>query len=195
MHVNNEKVKKIAKVAFPDYSGRKFKIEPLNFPIEFSSYWDGGSRNYYVLLRLDNYEILPIENTWSNPFGRVNIPELPYGIILVEHTIFCGKDLGITIFLPKEAFQNFLPVNNDILSLTEKIILIATRSYKSSYAGVSNYRFHEAKRNFPNLTIDSWEENKLRLISKGYLNRAGAITNSGRNLVDNLDFWKLKNEK
>ena len=195
MYINNEKVKEIAKRAFPGYSGRKFKIEPLNFPIEFSSYWDGGSRNYYVLLRLDNYEILPIENTWSNPFGRVNIPELPYGIILVEHTIFCGKDLGITIFLPKEAFQNFLPVNNDILSLTEKIILIATRSYKSSYAGVSNCRFHEARKNFPSLTIDSWEENKLRLISKGYLNRAGAITNSGRNLVDNLDFWKLKNEK
>jgi len=68
------------------------------------------------------------------------------------------------------------------LSKDELIVLVATRSLKSSYAGISNYRFHSASGQL-GITLDRWNAAKESCISKGLLNKAGAITTAGKNAV------------
>ena len=40
-------VKSMARMAFPNYTGRKFKLDNSGRPVNVTSYWDGGSRDYY----------------------------------------------------------------------------------------------------------------------------------------------------
>ncbi len=68
------------------------------------------------------------------------------------------------------------------LTDNENIVLIATRMYKSSYAGIKNYRYHEANNN-TQINIDDYNEAKLSLIDKRLLNKAGAITKLGKSIV------------
>ena len=64
----------------------------------------------------------------------------------------------------------------------ERTVLIATKSLKSSYGGVSNFRFHEANRS-TGITLDRYNTAKSTLIGKKLLNAAGAVTIEGRNLA------------
>jgi hypothetical protein len=107
--------------------------------------------------------------------------ELPLGIIIVKHSIFMGKDSGITIFANESDLANMLPPKVE-LSKDEKTVLKYTASYKSSYAGIKNYRWHEANRDL-GISLEEWEEAKEKLIEKKMLNKRGAITVSGRNAV------------
>ncbi|KPL05710.1 hypothetical protein AMJ85_11125, partial [candidate division BRC1 bacterium SM23_51] len=61
------------------------------------------------------------------------------------------------------------------------------------YAGISNYRFHEAHRQ-TGITLEQWERGKRALIAKKLLNRAGAATNDGRN-VEVADLYCLAKEE
>lgn len=79
------------------------------------------------------------------------------------------------------------------LTYEEKIVLWATRSLKSSYAGISNYRFHEAQQFF-RINRHQWEQAKGDAIRKGWLNKAGAITTAGRNLAAKLDQYRIREE-
>ena len=56
----------------------------------------------------------------------------------------------------------------------------ATCSLKSSYGGVSNYRFHEARR-YTGITAERYEAAKASLIARKLLNKAGAVTVEGQN--------------
>lgn len=80
------------------------------------------------------------------------------------------------------------------LSKAELVVLVATRSLKSSYAGISNYRFHEAQRQL-GITLDQWERAKSSCISKGLLNARGAITTAGKNAVPHEKYSGLYSMK
>lgn len=188
-------LQELAKVAFPDYNGRKIKISEFNGPMDLTSYWDGGSRKEYVVMNLITKRSQPIPQGGS---GHGDVPyrisELPENIAVVEHSIFMGKDLGITFYVAKENMVKMLPGNGDELSWAEKVVLSATRSYKSSYAGVKDYRFQEALKD-TGITKVEWDEAKQSLIGKKMLNAAGAITNEGRNAIGRTELWSLKKEK
>ena len=47
----DETIRKIVQAAFPDYSGKKFKLS-TSIPSRLDSYWDGGSRDYYAFYHL-----------------------------------------------------------------------------------------------------------------------------------------------
>jgi hypothetical protein len=183
IYTNDIDVKKVALAAYPDYSGRKFKVVVETSPINVSSYWDGGSNNYFVFLRLDNLK------TWEMPGqsindvkveGAENVSLIP-GMVCVEHTYFCGKDLGITIHVHPENAPKSITEQVE-LTREEKIVLVFTRSYKNTYAGMSNYRYHEACRS-KQISLEQWETAKASLTAKGYLNKYGAITMEGKNVI------------
>ena len=184
IHTNANEVKAVAQKAYPDYKGRKFAVKVANHPIDVRSYWDGGSRNYYVFLRLDNLETMevPQQSAFDAKIDGADAVPLAPGLVCVEHSYFCGKDMGITIHVHPDNAPNLIPEKKE-LNEDEEIVLIFTRSYKSSYAGISNYRFHEAQRS-KGITLERWENAKQSLIEKKMLNKAGAITNEGRNAVD-----------
>lgn len=94
-------VQSIVKACYPEYTGRKVSIQPANrAPRELRSYWDEGSRSYYCFYNLDTREVLQVHS--NHPFFEANQPsqlrELPAHIVLVSHSIFCGKDCGITLY-------------------------------------------------------------------------------------------------
>jgi len=70
------------------------------------------------------------------------------------------------------------------LDSDEKVVLYCTRAMKSSYNGKS-------RRDYSGLTVDAWEAAKARLIGRGMLNKAGAITPAGRNAAADLKGYEL----
>jgi hypothetical protein len=194
LYTDAPEVKQIARVAFPDYNGNKFKVELFRGPMNLSSYWDGGSRDYYAIVNMSTMRSEPIPQGGS---GHGDVPyrmtTLPDSFAVVEHTFYMGKDLGITIYVNQENMSKMLPQGQEI-SWAEKVVLSATRSLKSSYGGVKDYRFQEALRN-TGITKQEWDIAKQSLIQKRMLNAAGAITNDGKNAIGRTELYSLEREK
>ena len=176
-------VKTIVAKAFPDYSGRKYRLS-TQVPLRLDSYWDGGSITYYVFYDLATKKVLNVKS--NHPFFEANSPRklsaLPLGVLLVAHSIFCGKDMGITIYANKEDITPMLPLIPE-LSNREKLLLLFTAALKNSYAGETNIRFKRAHQE-TGIPQSAWEEAKLSCISKGLLRRDGSITADGRNAIN-----------
>lgn len=87
----------IARRAFPAYRGRKFRLVVSDRPRRLLSFWDGGSRDTFIVMCNGVASTPPT----AAPFGREGAPDyIPAsGQILVEHSIFMGKDSGCTIYL------------------------------------------------------------------------------------------------
>jgi len=178
-------VDRIIKRCYPDYKGRKIVISTM-IPNQLESYWDGGSRTFYTFYELATEKLLNIGS--NHPFFEKDKPrlieKLPRGIIIVAHTIFCGKDMGITIYANKEDIVPLLPEPQE-LTENEITVLLYTRSLKSSYAGIKNYRFYEA-HNRTEITIEEWEKAKENCIRKRLLRKNGSITPKGRNAISGM---------
>ena len=191
IYVDAKEKPEIARVfsaAFPSYSGRKHKVSIEETVYVPSSYWDEGSKTSAVFIRLDSLETGALPD--NHPFfDRARVPNqlqagesLPLvpGIAMVTHSLFCGKDMGLTLHVhPQDvnplALVDATPVE---LSVNERKCLEATRGFKASYGGISNYRQHMS-----GMSSASWNEAKQSLIGKGLLDKRGAITNKGKNLL------------
>lgn len=170
------------------YSGQKFKAvvtESVTVPHQ-AGIWDGGSRDTYSFVELATGRSIPSPCQQTAPWDssrREFSMVLPEGVAMVEHSIFCGRDMGLTFYLRPENAQKLLPTPSAELTELGKLVLTATKSYKSSYAGKDRYQMkreeYGSPRPFP--TREEWEQAKTDLIIAGYLNKAGAITTKGRN--------------
>lgn len=111
LKLNKKDIAEIVAAAYPEYRGRKFS---LSFQKEYhmSDYWSEGSRTYVTAIKLENNHIQMStpDAVALNPFkDQAHITfNIPKNAALVEHTYFCGKDLGIrivvhpdTILIPK----------------------------------------------------------------------------------------------
>jgi hypothetical protein len=181
----DETIGKIVRATFPGYKGKKFKLS-TDVPGRLDSYWDGGSRDYYAFYELSTGKQFSVSS--NHPFFESHNPRkldsLPNGIVLVKHSIFCGKDVGITIYVNPEQLTPLLPPKQEV-SEHERIVLKYTSGLKSSYNGISNYRFYAAHRG-EGISLNDWDTAKQSLIQKKLLNKAGAITAAGRNALFEL---------
>jgi hypothetical protein len=172
------------------YAGKKFTAivtENVHIPAS-AGIWDGGSRTTYSLVRLsDGGSMAASENTsapWDNARQSRNIALIP-GVIVVEHRIFRGADMGLTFYVHPQDTAAMLPAPVD-LTVHERFVLEATRSYKSSYGGMDRYEMATRDAQYRNKfapTRDEWNATKEALIKRGYLNKSGAITTAGRNAI------------
>jgi len=92
-------IKQIAKATFETRS-RKFRIvERRTYQME--NYWDGGSREYAVAIDLVTGRTVDPCSDSTNPFNRKAHAgfEIPAGVGILCHSIFCGKDCGITMYV------------------------------------------------------------------------------------------------
>lgn len=104
--------KLIAKLAFPDYRGRKIFIEPQRYPLNCASYWEGGSRSYFVFVRLADKSVsqeVPAQSGFDKPVSGIKEVTIPEGFVCVEHVYFCGKDLGLRVHVNPENLAALLP--------------------------------------------------------------------------------------
>lgn len=179
------------------YNGKMFKAqvcESVTIPMT-AGLWEGGSRDTYSVVRLaDGATIEPINRNAAPWDGsrRETIIKLEPGIAVIEHSIFCGKDMGLRFYVHASDAAKLLPAPVE-LSAIERTILRATTSYKSSYQGRDRYDMAKDDAgwktstsygpavNFP--SRDDWNTAKAGLIARGYLNKAGAITPAGRNAI------------
>ena len=108
MKLKKEQIRDILEASFPDYKGRKFRIR-VEEKYFMSNYWSGGSRTYVKALGLKSGKLVAVEPDWktTNPMRPEAHAEffIPSNIILVEHTFFCGKDLGISIVVSPNAMD------------------------------------------------------------------------------------------
>lgn len=175
-------IQKMARNAFPDYRGRKYRLNNKGH-VDLKSYWDGGSRNYFVVLRLDDNIALKVPQN-GTMFDGLKFEKfvIPPGYLVVEHSIFMGKDYGITFHINPETSLGFLPKAHSLTS-DERTVLKYTMSHKNTYAGETNVRYREANREM-GITAEEWEYAKITCIAKGLITRGNAITNSGRNAIE-----------
>lgn len=190
IYTNDNTVKKIALRAFPDYKGRTFQLYVSDVPLNCASCWEGGSRTYYKFVRLVDGAVsqeVPAQSMFDKPLIGAEAVTLPEGIVCVEHSIFCGKDMGLRIIVRPENAAGLLPAPVE-LSLNDKIVLYATAHLKSSYAGDSNIRFHEAQKN-TGITQENWDSTRVSLQERRLLDKRGAITADGRNALGSMYNW------
>ncbi len=96
--LTRKQAKLILDKTFPEYPGRKIKVEFTTRVTFYDTNWGGGTRNWYHALRADgNNTRLMASAPWINPVEGKTI-ELPVDVIVVEHSVFCGHDTGITIY-------------------------------------------------------------------------------------------------
>lgn len=104
----NSVIKKIATTAYPDYKGRKFFAKIQERPIDTRSYWDGGSRDYFVFVDLRNGRTMgvPAQSAYDKPMANADAIILPEHCACVRRKIFCGKEMGLTVIFPSQAVLN-----------------------------------------------------------------------------------------
>lgn len=85
--------KEIVNMTFPIYKGRKFKLSLKEKHYIYDSYWDGGSRIFtkFIQFEINKIKELPERIHEGKEF------DIPDNILIVEHSYFCGNDMGITI--------------------------------------------------------------------------------------------------
>ncbi len=174
------------------YTGKKFKAivcESMTIPSD-AGLWQEGSRDTYLVIHLtDGKTVEPINHNaspWNESRQDTKI-NLDPNVAVVQHTIFCGKDSGLTFYV--HPLNTFLPKTSAMgeLSDHEKMVLEATCSLKSSYGGKDRYemsldnaKWSEDKgTNFP--SREQWNLAKDSLMEKGLLDKRGAVTVKGRN--------------
>lgn len=171
----------IIRLAFPGYTGQKVQAV-ITDTIQFhNTMWDEGSRRTYVYVDLACGRAVQVQQAsflQRDEFYEKQQP-IPEGFVCVVHAE-CRSE-HIEIHGPAANLSPLLPKTVE-LSDDEKTVLIATRSLKSSYAGIKDYRFQEANR-ARGITIQRWQLAKASLTQKGLLNKAGAITVEGKNAV------------
>lgn len=167
----------LIRAAFGQSNGRRNVRVQVAEAVHVSDYWDGGSRNECRFVKLDTMQVVSaeqIEGIRINPFrlpsGDVTMCA---GIAVVEHIIFCGKDLGYRVYLHTDNMAPMLAAPQSATDITpeQRRILVNYRSLKSGYR--------------PKYT----QEELAPLIAKGYLrqskNGATGITNEGRAVTAN----------
>lgn len=168
------------------YSGNKFQVrvcETVTIPAD-AGLWSGGSRSQYVGVDMVSYTRYPLSYDNTSPWNEArkeHTVKLEPGKAIVEHSMFCGKDMGLRIYIHPDNATKLLPVKVE-LDPVEQLVLNATASYKSSYNGKDRYQMAtEYSKNPPSRT--EWSAAKESLRVKGLLDARGAITVKGKNAV------------
>lgn len=106
----NQQIKSLVKTAFPNYNGRRISVS-TNPPKRLDSYWDGGCRDFFAFVNLENGRTAEVHS--NHPFFEASQPRelpegLPDGIALVRLTM-SGTYKYVTVFFnPKNIDPSFL---------------------------------------------------------------------------------------
>lgn len=174
----------VMRAACPGYRGRKFALVVAESVTLTDRYWHGGTKSDWCAVDLARGRVAgtPYSTGTSVPWSDTADPEYPLrpGVAVVEHSRFCGKDMGLTLYVHPDNAAKLLPAPVELTD-DERLVLRMTASYKNTYGGETNIRFHEGQRKDPTITAERWEGASCELLSRGLLRKNGAITPDGRN--------------
>lgn len=91
-------IREMLRATYPGWTGRKISVKIKNFLTFYNTNWGGGSRNEYRSFELatGRGRALLVSAPWKNAVEG-QTADIPAGWVVVEHTIFQGHDMGITI--------------------------------------------------------------------------------------------------
>ena len=98
---------------------------------------------------------------------------------------------GITIHVHPDSMPLFITEGDKNITRHQKIVLSASRGLKNTYGGRTNIRFTEANR-VTDITQDEWDAARQANIEAKLLNKAGAITITGQNIIQWTDLRDLR---
>jgi hypothetical protein len=92
----------IVRATFPEYKGRRFRVQPAENVSLQDLNWSGGSRSQYRACTLDgqplgNADAYNMRWPGDNRGVEGSSVTVPPGCVMVRHSFFCGKDMGLTI--------------------------------------------------------------------------------------------------
>ncbi len=171
--------------AAPEFKGREIKVEVAETCFISGTFWSEGCKNVFVAVELSTGAVSQADNGLDNPqeyggIGSVTVP-IPPGVVIVEWSRRANRESLRVYARPGDFAPKALPAGEGAMSLDEKIVLKYTSGLKSSYAGIKDYRFHSAHEEM-GISRERWDAAKASCISKGWLNKAGAITTAGKNV-------------
>ncbi len=198
-------IRAIIDATFPDYRGPHARVE-VRATAEYHDYqlnWSGGSITYLKALRVAapdstaGFNVVDLRTVWGSGQGYKGA--IPDDVMLVEHVISCGKDLGVRcIVSPGSQFMPRLSLPTVVeLSRDEVIVLSAHKQLKgghyrdAAYAraaeGVHYGPGPRPPKAFSDKTVAQVVE---ALAARGLLkvakNGASQITVEGRNALESL---------
>jgi hypothetical protein len=172
----DESVRRIADLI--GYKGRKITARIQEKVSFYGTMWDEGNRRTYYAVNLSTMTAVQGDRetfaAWSPAHHTDHV--IPPGFIVAVFVEARGREY-MEIIAPASTLTPMLPAPVE-LTEDERKCLISTRSNKSTYAGNNQYRRTEA-----GMTVSAWETAKASLIARGFLNKAGAITITGRNAI------------
>lgn len=172
---------KVVQAAFPEYrhSPSRLTVQPLTYAITPSSYWIGGSRDYWAFVELATLKAsstLPQSGSGFTPDAKP-IESLPEGYALVRYTI--GTFKAAALYLNASNLTPMLPASID-LTPDEEVVLACT-------AGLKSFARREyAARKWGSYTVKPehlarWDGAVALLQAKSLLAKNGSVTTAGRN--------------
>ena len=161
------------------YTGKKFKAvvcTEMTIPMD-AGLWSGGSRAEYSAINLENGKSMPFQGSnlapWDGGRRDHKVTIVP-GMAVVLHSMFCGKDMGLTFYIHPDNATKMLPAPVE-LSKEEKVVLTTIRSYKAAYRqqmaqgqGISGTQYAAILQS---------------LTEKGMLHKGNRITTKGKNAI------------
>lgn len=109
--ITKKEAEPLVKITFPEYRGRKFRLQAHDTPVDVTSYWDGGSRSYYAAVDLNGMKSVQLPQNGTPFDGGPIAPDgvmIPVGKAIVEHRIIQGKDYGIIVHVNVEQLPKLL---------------------------------------------------------------------------------------
>jgi hypothetical protein len=118
-----------------------------------------------------------------NRGSRKPVPLPPNTQVLVHNTGW--KTSSATLYIRPEDVTPMLPSTLPGLTWAMIVVLLATRTLKSSYAGIKDYRKHEACKS-TGITPPEYDKAQEQCMQLGYLRKNKSINAAGKNAILNL---------
>lgn len=109
---SDKAIKPILAACYPNWNGRKITIKAAS-TYRMANYWADGSRDEVKAYSLVDGQVAETLQAASNPMNGAAHAELeiPAGVLLVEHSVFCGQDAGVTIYVHPSNLRGLLPAS------------------------------------------------------------------------------------
>lgn len=109
--INSKQAQPFAKIAFPDYTGRKFRVEYSEKITLHDLNWGDGTRNWYTVLEIETglkKNVSVVAPYFEKKEGQT--VEIKPGYMVVCYSEFCGHVMGLTFHIHPQDAPKFLEV-------------------------------------------------------------------------------------
>lgn len=137
IQIDRRLAESLIKATFPEYNGRKVCVVVCDRVQISDLNWSGGSRSQYRSCTLDGRATGSADAhnqspPWNNQVEGSQVA-LEANHAIVEHSIFCGKDMGLTIYVRPDGLpRGTLPAECELTDL-ERAALHIIGGIKSGY--------------------------------------------------------------